>query len=356
MRRSPSRRRWCCATPISSPPSAASPRSRPTMRVGSSRGCAPWMPPCSKRNSCAPAASPRPTWPWPMRCSSRSTWAWPESSRTRSPITGGGCRRARPFSAHCRRSTARRWTRAWIPRPRPTCGQRERAWHRAARRVWNGADMSTPDTFRRVLFRSGMAGCLLAHRLSENGRHSVCLLESGPPDRPPFIRIPAGFIKVGYDPRYTWPFETAPSEGTAGRRVTTRLGRTLGGSSAINGFNYTRGTARDYDGWAAQGNPGWSYAEVLPCFKRTERRIGGGEAPHRGHDGLLPITDCDWRHPLCDGFIRSAQSLGIGPAGDYNLGVQGGAGYYQRWIHRGRRVSAATAFLKPARGRANLEV
>lgn len=138
--------------------------------------------------------------------------------------------------------------------------------------------------------------------------------------------------------------------------MTTRLGRTLGGSSAINGFNYTRGTASDYDGWAAQGNPGWSYAEVLPYFKRTERRIGGDGAPHRGRDGLLPITDCDWRHPLCDGFIASAHALGIGPAGDYNQGVQEGAGYYQRWIHRGRRVSAATAFLKPARGRANLAV
>lgn len=216
--------------------------------------------------------------------------------------------------------------------------------------------MAEPELFDYVIVGAGAAGCLLAHRLSESGRYTVCLLESGPPDRHPFLHIPAGFIKAGYDPRYTWPFETEPSEQTDGRRVTMRLGRTLGGSSAINGFNYTRGTASDYDRWAALGNPGWSYDEVLPYFKRTERRIGGDGAAHRGYEGLLPITDCDWRHPLCDGFIRSAQALGIGPAGDYNAGVQGGAGYYQRWIHRGWRVSAATAFLKPARQRANLSV
>lgn len=212
------------------------------------------------------------------------------------------------------------------------------------------------ETFDFVIVGAGAAGCLLANRLSENPSHSVCLIEAGPPDRNPYIHIPAGFIKVGHDPDYTWDFETEPTSQTAGRGITTRMGRTLGGSSSINGFNYTRGIASDFDSWAALGNPGWSYADILPYFKKTERRIGPHDARFHGSHGLLPITDCDWRHPLCDAFIESAAMHGLPAHADYNGASQRGAGYYQRWIYRGRRISAAQAFLKPARKRSNLKV
>jgi choline dehydrogenase len=212
------------------------------------------------------------------------------------------------------------------------------------------------DEFDYVIVGAGAAGCLLAHRLTEDGRHTVCLLESGPPDRHPFLHIPAGFIHVGYHPKLTWGFQSEPSENMAGRRVKAFMGRTLGGSSSINGFNYTRGLPLDYDGWAERGNPGWSFAEVLPYFKRTERRVGEFDPRYRGGDGLLPITDCDWRHPLCDAYIESARECGMPSHVDYNAASQTGAGYYQRWIVNGWRVSAAKAFLRPAMRRVNLQV
>ena len=212
------------------------------------------------------------------------------------------------------------------------------------------------DVFDYVIVGAGAAGCLLANRLTEDGRTTVCVLEAGPPDRNFYIHLPAGFIKVGYDPKYTWPFRTQSSEGTAGRRILTTQGRTLGGSSAINGFNYTRGQPADYDTWAGMGNPGWGYADVLPYFKRTEHRIGQSDPRYRGQEGLLPITDCDWRHPLCDAFIEGAASAGLPKQSDYNAEKQTSTGYYQRWIENGWRVSAASAFLRPAMKRANLDV
>ena len=215
--------------------------------------------------------------------------------------------------------------------------------------------MENPS-FDYVIVGAGAAGCVLAHRLCEDGRYSVCLLEAGPSDLHPFIHIPAGFIYVGHNPNYTWDFSTEPSEGSAGRRVTTRMGRTLGGSSSINGFNYTRGQPEDFDQWAALGNQGWRYQDILPYFKRSERFLGQGDPSVRGRDGLLPISDCDWRHPLCDAFIESAGQYGLPTHVDYNRGDQTGAGYYQRWIHKGRRFSAATAFLNPAKATGRLTI
>lgn len=207
-----------------------------------------------------------------------------------------------------------------------------------------------------VIVGAGMAGCLLANRLSADPEMTVCLIEAGPPDNHRYIEIPAGFIKIGHNPAYTWDFKTEPNPEIGQRQVITRMGKTLGGSSSINGFNYTRGSASDYDGWAALGNHGWSYADVLPYFKRSERRLGEHDAVYRGTEGPLPITDCDWRHPLCDAFIEGAGQYGLPVNIDYNGPSQRGAGYYQRWIHQGRRVSAAKAFLEPARGRSNLTV
>ncbi|MES2712524.1 MAG: GMC family oxidoreductase N-terminal domain-containing protein [Pseudomonadota bacterium] len=212
------------------------------------------------------------------------------------------------------------------------------------------------EEFDYVIVGAGAAGCVLANRLSEDAGVTVCVLESGPPDRNPFIHIPAGFIKTLFDPGVTWQFKTEPTENTGGRPIATTQGRTLGGSSSINGLIYNRGQPDDLNGWAQRGNRGWGYADMLPYFLRTERRIGFGEADKRGREGRLPVTDMDWFHPLSEAFIAGAVASGIPRNPDYNSGDQAGVGYYQRLIEKGRRISAARAFLKPVLGRRNLDV
>jgi choline dehydrogenase len=219
-----------------------------------------------------------------------------------------------------------------------------------------GRPAENGDVFDYIIVGSGSAGSLLAARLSEESAITVCLLEAGQRDWHPFIHLPAGYIKMLQNPAFTWSFRAEPSTGTAGRSIATTHGRVLGGSSSINGLVYNRGQAIDFDQWAQSGNRGWSYSDVLPYFRRSEKRLGLADKTYRGRDGALPVTDIDWKHPLCDAFIAGAETLGIPRNPDYNGGIQDGVGFYQRVIHRGLRVSSAKAFLKPAMRRPNLSV
>ena len=212
------------------------------------------------------------------------------------------------------------------------------------------------ETFDFVIVGAGAAGSLLANRLSSGGTASVCVLEAGGPDRSVWIRVPAGFVKMLYNPALLWEYTTPPTDAVAGRSLRIPQGRVVGGSSSLNGLVYARGQSGDFDDWAEQGNTGWSHREVLPYFRRSERRIGPGDDRFRGRGGALPITDPDWPSPLCEAFIAGATELGIARNADYNGAAQEGAGYFQRTIHRGRRVSCADAFLHPAVRRGGVEL
>jgi choline dehydrogenase len=212
------------------------------------------------------------------------------------------------------------------------------------------------DTFDYVIVGAGTAGCVLANRLSADANVTVCVLEAGPRDWHPYIHIPAGFIKLFHQPGLNWLYTQEPSEWTGGRRILAPRGKTLGGSSSINGHIYNRGQRNDYNGWAQRGNRNWGYADVLPYFKQLERRIGDGDETFRGREGGLTVTDIDYHHPLSEAFIAGAISQGIPRNPDYNGESQLGINYAQRAIYRGRRMSAARAFLHPVMERSNLTV
>ncbi|MHC2607396.1 GMC family oxidoreductase [Bradyrhizobium liaoningense] len=212
------------------------------------------------------------------------------------------------------------------------------------------------DRFDYVIVGAGSAGCVLANRLSEDPNTSVCVLEAGPRDWHPYIHLPAGFIKTFHMKSINWAYQQEPGPWTGGRSIYAPRGKTLGGSSSINGHIYNRGQRMDFDTWAQMGNRGWGYADVLPYFRRLEKRVGEGEALYRGRDGSLTVTTMDWRDPLCEAFMEGAVSLGISRNPDYNGKTQKGVSYCQRTINNGLRVSAATAFLKPAMKRPNVHV
>jgi len=206
-----------------------------------------------------------------------------------------------------------------------------------------------------VVVGGGTAGCVLANRLSADGRHTVLLLEAGPRDAYPWIHVPIGYAKTMFHPIYNWRFKTEPEPGMNGREIYWPSGRTLGGSSAINGLIYIRGHRADYDHWASLGNAGWSYADVLPYFRKLEHNVRGASEWH-GADGPLWASDIRARHELVEAWIAAAAELGIPRNTDFNGPTQEGAGYYQLTTRRGFRCSTAVAYLRPARARPNLAV
>ncbi|MBB4261239.1 MULTISPECIES: GMC family oxidoreductase [unclassified Bradyrhizobium] len=212
------------------------------------------------------------------------------------------------------------------------------------------------DRFDYVIVGAGSAGCVLTSRLSEDPNTSVCVLEAGPSDWHPYIHLPAGFIKTFHMKSINWAYQQEPGPWTGGRSIYAPRGKTLGGSSSINGHIYNRGQRMDFDTWAQMGNRGWGYADVLPYFRRLEKRVGEGEDTYRGREGSLTVTTMEWRDPLCEAFMEGAVSLGIPRNPDYNGKTQEGVSYCQRTINNGLRVSGATAFLKPAMKRPNVHV
>ncbi|MFM9891344.1 GMC family oxidoreductase [Achromobacter xylosoxidans] len=211
------------------------------------------------------------------------------------------------------------------------------------------------DAVDYIVVGAGSAGCVLANRLSANGQHSVCLLEAGPPDRSPWIHIPIGYGKTMFHKVLNWGYYTEPDPNMLDRRIYWPRGRTLGGSSAINGLIYIRGQRQDYDAWVAAGNPGWSWEECLPYFRKLENNDLGPGAT-RGTEGPLNATSIKTPHPLVEGLIGAAGALGLPHVRDFNTGDQEGVGYYQLTTRNGRRCSTAVAYLRPARDRANLRV
>jgi len=212
------------------------------------------------------------------------------------------------------------------------------------------------EEFDYIVVGAGSAGCVLAGRLSEDPATRVLLLEAGPADRSLWIHLPIGYGKTMWSPTYNWRFETDPDPNMNGRRIYWPRGKTLGGSSSINGLIYIRGQREDYDHWAALGNAGWSYDEVLPYFIRSEGNQRGGDAFHGG-EGPLKVSDIAAKHELIEAFIDGAGQTGVPRTDDFNGAAQEGAGYYQLTTHKGWRCSTAKAYLTPAvKRRPNLRI
>ncbi|GAB1581351.1 choline dehydrogenase [Phyllobacterium phragmitis] len=206
-----------------------------------------------------------------------------------------------------------------------------------------------------VIIGSGSAGSALAYRLSENGKHSVIVIEYGGTDIGPFIQMPAALSFPMNMATYDWGFASEPEPHLSGRSLVTPRGKVIGGSSSINGMVYVRGHARDFDHWAESGARGWAYADVLPYFKRMENSHGGEEG-WRGTDGPLHVQRGSRRNPLFQAFVEAGKQAGFEVTNDYNGSKQEGFGAMEQTIYQGRRWSAANAYLKPALKRPNVSL
>jgi choline dehydrogenase len=209
--------------------------------------------------------------------------------------------------------------------------------------------------FDYVIVGAGSSGCVLANRLSADGRTKVLLLEAGPRDHYLWIHIPIGYGKTMFHKAYNWGFYTDPEAGMNDRKIYWPRGRGLGGSSSINGLVFIRGQQDDYDHWAQLGNAGWDWGSVLPYFIKSEHNSRGASDTHGG-DGPLWSSDIQEKHELMEAIIRGAQELGVPRNDDFNSGDQEGVGYFQLFTRNGWRNSSAVAYLKPIRNRSNLQV
>ena len=206
-----------------------------------------------------------------------------------------------------------------------------------------------------IVVGAGSAGCVLANRLSAEPNRRVLLLEAGGRDNNPWIHIPVGYFKTLHNPETDWCYTTEPDPGLNGRSLEWPRGKTLGGSSSINGLLYIRGQREDYDYWRQLGNTGWSYEDVLPYFKRSENNEQG-EDDYHGSGGGLSVSNMRVERDICDAFINAAVELGVPRSNDFNGEIQDGAGYFQLTASAGRRCSSAAAFLHPVKHRSNLDI